>query len=43
MRDNVFNLDDASAYVIKAFSNGSATAANNTRKPAGNMYRGPVM
>jgi hypothetical protein len=43
VRDNVFNLDDASAYVIKAFSNGSATAANNTRKPSGNMYRGPVM
>ncbi len=39
---NTLYLDNSTAYVINAGSGTSATAANNTRNPSGNMYRGNV-
>lgn len=39
---NAVDLDDASAYVLTVQAGGSATARDNVRTPAGNMYSGPV-
>ncbi|MGG4103425.1 hypothetical protein AAXB25_05805 [Paenibacillus lautus] len=40
--NNTLYLTEPSAYVIGAYNNASATAYQNTRSPAGNMYRGNV-
>lgn len=40
--NNTLYLTDPSVYVIGAYNNTSATAHQNTRSPAGNMYRGNV-
>ncbi|MBP2000225.1 hypothetical protein J2Z69_001244 [Paenibacillus shirakamiensis] len=40
--NNTLYLTNASAYVIGAYNNTTATAINNTRSPAGNMYKGNV-
>lgn len=39
---NTVYLSDPVVYVIGAYSNTSATASQNTRSPAGNMYKGNV-
>lgn len=40
--NNTVYLSDPDVYVIAAYGNTSATAAQNTRSPAGNMYKGNV-
>ncbi|WP_068619763.1 right-handed parallel beta-helix repeat-containing protein [Paenibacillus tuaregi] len=40
--NNTLYLTNPDTYVIGAYSNSSASAAGNTRNPAGNMYRGNV-
>ncbi|WP_237566566.1 carbohydrate-binding protein [Paenibacillus sp. EZ-K15] len=40
--NNTLYLTDPSAYVIGAYNNASGAAHQNTRSPAGNMYRGNV-
>ncbi len=39
---NTVYLSDPAVYVIGAYNNTSATASQNTRSPAGNMYKGNV-
>lgn len=39
---NTLYLTDPSVYVIGAYGNATATAIQNTRSPAGNMYKGNV-
>ncbi|WP_229106397.1 right-handed parallel beta-helix repeat-containing protein [Paenibacillus sp. 1001270B_150601_E10] len=40
--NNTLYLTDPAVYVIGAYSSTSATATQNTRSPAGNMYKGNV-
>lgn len=40
--NNTLHLTDPSVYVIGAYNQTSATAFQNTRSPAGNMYKGNV-
>ncbi|WP_231586908.1 right-handed parallel beta-helix repeat-containing protein [Paenibacillus sp. E194] len=40
--NNIVYMDNADAYVIAAYNNSSAQAANTVRSPAGNMYRGNI-
>lgn len=40
--NNTVFLSDPDVYVIAAYGNTSATASQNTRSPAGNMYKGNV-
>lgn len=40
--NNAVYMDNADAYVIAAYNNSSAQAANTVRSPAGNMYKGNI-
>jgi parallel beta-helix repeat protein len=40
--NNAVYLDNTTDYVVNVASGGSATASDNTRSPAGNMYNGNV-
>lgn len=40
--NNIVYMDNADAFVIAAYKNSSAQAANMVRSPAGNMYRGNI-
>ncbi|WP_019422242.1 right-handed parallel beta-helix repeat-containing protein [Paenibacillus sp. OSY-SE] len=40
--NNTLHLDDPAVYVVAGYGNASASATQNTRIPAGNMYKGNI-
>lgn len=40
--NNKVHMDNSDAYVIAAYNNASAKAANTVRTPSGNMYKGNI-
>lgn len=40
--NNTVYMDNSNAYVIAAYKNANAKAANTTRTPSGNMYKGNI-
>ncbi|MFW5434878.1 right-handed parallel beta-helix repeat-containing protein [Paenibacillus apiarius] len=40
--NNTLHLDDPAVYIVAGYGNASASATQNTRIPAGNMYKGNI-